>query len=229
MATMSLITRAVNSNLAGGLTVAVLALTLVLGGLGAGLALSGRGESGVSTSTTTATGTNSSSPYVLTLVIATDSIFNSTAADQPAYFIVGPSGLESSAQITLPVNRPIRLVIINYDDGNASLLQPNGNFVTGTSGNTIFVASNDNINSTQGPSGIVVKGGEKVSSVPAETVSHTFTVPTLGINVPVPVSSTVVAYFTISNAGTYNWFCMTPCGDAAMATPGWMTGSLVAS
>lgn len=216
------------SNLVGGLTVAVLALALVLGGFGAGTALS-KGNSVGTTTTSTTTVVNASAPYEITLVIATDSIFNSSAADQPAYFVLGPHGLESAGNIAIPVNRTIQLTIVNYDDGNASFVQPGVNAVSGTTGGTILVASNDNINSTQGASGIVIRGGETTSNVPADSVAHTFSVPSLGLNIPIPLSSTVVATFKVSHAGTFTWYCLTACGDAAMATTGWMTGSLAAS
>ncbi len=217
--------------LIGGLTVAVLAVALVLSGFGAALAVGSGGGTSVATTTVTTTTTNSSSssPFVITLVIATDSIFNSTAADQPAFFVLGQNGLQSSANISLPANRLIKLVIINYDDGNASLVVPADTAVSGTTDGTIFVASNDNINSSQGAGGIDVKGGESVTSVPADQVSHTFSVPSLHLNIPIPVSSTVVAYFTVHQAGSFTWLCETLCGDAAMSTKGWMTGSLVAS
>ncbi|HKT22236.1 MAG TPA: hypothetical protein VJR06_06505 [Nitrososphaerales archaeon] len=224
------------TSLTSGFVVAVLAVALILAGYGGAVAVGGVGTKTVTTTVTTAT-TNSSSasPYVVTMVIATDSIFNLTVQDQPAYFVLGPNGLESSANLTLPANRPIELVIVNYDDGPASLVVPNDNVVSGTSGGSVFVASNDNINSSQGPSGIVLSGGEKVTSVPADNVSHTFTIPSLNLNVPVPASSTVVAYFTIAKAGTYLWFCETACGfgadgtEGAMSAPGWMTGNLVAN
>ncbi len=193
------------------------------------MAVGGGGSVSTATVTSTVTNSTSNSPYVVTLVIATDSIFNSTALDQPAFFVLGPSGLQSSASISLPADRTIKLVIVNYDDGNASLEVPNDNLVSGTSDGHVFLASNDNINSSQGASGIVVKGGESVSSVPADEVAHTFTIPSLNLNIPITVSSTVVAYFTVTHAGTYVWFCETNCGDAAMSTPGWMTGSVVAS
>ena len=220
-----------NSNLASGLTIAVLALALVIGGIGVGIALSGRASGGGTTTTATTTVLNSTAntPYVLTLVIATNNIYNATAGDMPAYYVLGPHGLESSAQINLPANRLIELVIINNDDGNASLVQSGAYQVQGTTGNTIFVASNDNINSSEGPAGISLSGGQTVSSVALANVSHTLSVPSLDLNVPIPTSSTVVAFFTIAQAGNYAWFCMTTCGDAAMATPGWMQGTLAAS
>jgi hypothetical protein len=215
----------------GGLTVAVLAVALILSGFGAAIAVGGIGGKTVSTSTVTTTTTNSSvnSPYVVTLVIATGNTFNKTAGEQPAYYVLGPKGLESSAKISLPAHRLIKLVIVNYDEGNGSLVVPNDNVVSGTSDGTVFVASELNTNSSQGPAGIVVKGGQSFTSVPPEILSHTFTVPSLNLNIPVPLSSTVVAFFTVEKAGTYLWFCYTACGDAAMSTPGWMTGSLAAS
>ncbi len=224
------------TTLIGGLTVAVLAVALVISGFGAALAVGGVGSKVVSTTTVTPT-TNSTaaSPYVVTLVITTNSVFNSTVKDQPAFFVLGPNGLESTAKISLPANRLIKLVIVCYDDGNASLVLPNDNVVSGTTGNSIYVTSNDNVNASQGPSGIVLKGGANLTSVPLSEIAHTFTVPALNLNIPVPLSSTVVAYFKVGQAGSYFWFCETRCGFGpdgtlgAMSSSGWMTGSLVAS
>lgn len=214
----------------------MLAVALVLSGFGVAVAVGGIGAKTVSTTTvTTTSNSTSASPYVITMVITTQSIFNSTVGDQPGIFVLGPKGLESSSSIYLPAHRLIKLVIVNYDDGNASLVIPNDNVASGTTGGSVFVASNDNVNSSQGPSGIVLKGGENLTTVPADVVSHTFTVPSINLNVPVPVSSTVVAYFTVDKSGTYVWFCETTCGfgangtGGAMSAPGWMTGSLVAS
>lgn len=222
------------ASLTGGFVIAVLAAALVLSGFGAAVAVGGIGQKPATTTTVTTTN-SSAAPYTLTLVLTTANTFNSTVGEQPAYYVLGPNGLESSANISLPVNQTIRLVIMNYDDGNASLLIPNDNVVSGTNGGTVFVASNADVNSTQGRSGIIVTGGQTITSVPSADVAHTFTVPALNLNVPVPLSSTVVAYFTISRAGTFIWFCETTCGfgasgtEGAMSTGGWMTGSLVAS
>lgn len=181
------------------------------------------------------TTSQSQGPVALTLVITTNNIYNSTAADQPAFYVLTPNGLESSASISLPANTLIKLTIVNYDDGNASLLDPQYSNVQGTVNGTITYANNDNVNSTQGPNGIVLNGGETVASVPASELAHTFTIPSLHINIPVPLSSTVVAYIKIAQAGTYVWFCETACGSGpagtwgAMDTPGWMTGNLEAT
>ncbi|MDG6986133.1 MAG: hypothetical protein JRM73_05240 [Nitrososphaerota archaeon] len=222
------------TSLTGGFVIAVLAAALVLSGFGAAVAVGGIGQKPATT--TTVTGTNATAaPYTLTLVLTTGNTFNSTVGEQPAYYVLGPNGLESSANISLPVNQTIKLVIMNYDDGNASLVIPNDNVVSGTNGGTVFVASNTNVNSSQGTNGINIVGGQSVTSVPSADLAHTFTVPALNLNVPVPLSSTVVAYFTITKAGTFIWFCETTCGfgtagtAGAMSTAGWMTGSLVAS
>ncbi|HME19643.1 MAG TPA: hypothetical protein VKF15_07910 [Nitrososphaerales archaeon] len=187
------------------------------------------------TLTTTQASSSNQGPYVLTLVLTTGSIYNSTVGDQPAFFVLTPHGLESSANIVLPAGRLIELVIVNYDDGNATLESPQYANVQGTVNGTITYANNDNVNSSQGAKGMVVKGGETVSSVPLGDIAHTFTIPSLGINIPVPVSSTVTAFIKIDKAGTYTWFCETTCGsgdtglEGAMSTPGWMTGDVVVS
>ena len=185
------------------------------------------------TVTKTISGSNSSSPYVLTLVITTGNFFNSTFGDQPAYYVLGPNGLQSSAQIVFPAHREIELVIVNYDDGSANLSSSQYATVAGTLNDQMTVVNNTDVNSTMASSGIQIRGGASVGSLPAADVSHTFTIPSLGINIPVGTSSTEVVYFTLESTGTYTWFCMTACGggpnglEAAMSTPGWMTGSLV--
>jgi len=199
-------------------------------GFGTTVQVSSRGT----TVTTTVSGSNSSEPYVLTLVITTGNFFNSTYGDQPAYYVLGPKGLQSSAQIVVPANRQIELVIVNYDDGSANLSSSQYQNVAGTLNDQMTVVNNTMVNSTMTSSGIQVRGAETLGSLPAAEISHTFTVPSLGINVPVGTSSTEVVYFTVKSPGSYLWLCMTACGggadglSGAMSTPGWMTGSLVA-
>lgn len=190
----------------------------------------------ISTTTTSATATsNSSAPYDLTLVITTNNVYNSTIGEQPAYFVLGPSGLQSSANISLPADRLIRLTIICYDNGTANLTNAQDAVVTGTVNNTVDEVSNDNVNSSQGAAGIQVVGGQTISSLSPDDIAHTFTIPQLGINIPILPSATVTAYFKITQTGTFSWFCMTECGagpsglQGAMTTPGWMTGNLVVS
>ncbi len=211
-------------------------------GYGMGTTMPGSSSPGTSTSTITVTASatssssaNESSPYVLTLVVSTNNIFNSTIGDQPAFYVLGPNGLESAASISLPAHRLIKLVIVDYDEGAANLTLPKYATAAGTQNNSVTVVSNDNVNSSQGAAGILVNGGETASSFNASEIAHTFTIPQLGINIPIAPLSTVVAYFTINQTGTFTWFCQTECGYGArgvlgaMSTPGWMTGNVVAS
>ena len=217
------------------LVVASIGVAASLGFYFATITVASTGTPSTYSTTTTVSGTNSSSPYVLTLAITTDSIYNATVGDQPAYFVFGPNGLTSSANISLPAHQLIKLVIVNYDDGAANLTDSQYANVSGTQNNVETVINNDNVNSSQGASGIQVKGGETVSSVSPDNVAHTFTIPQIGLNLPIPPSSIVTAYFTINQTGTFTWFCFTACGsgdtgmEGAMVTPGWMTGSVTAS
>lgn len=212
------------------LTVASMLLLLAVGiGIGWGFQTTVLPSPGTVTTTTSG---QVQGPYAVTLVITTGSIFNSTTGDQPAFFVLTPDGLKSTANLVLPANTLIKLTIVDYDEGNASLSSNQYVNVEGTVNGTITYANNGNVNSSQGPNGIVLKGGQTVNKVNATEIAHTFTIPTLNINIPVPLSSTVVAYIKIDKAGTYAWFCETACGAGAdgilgaMDTPGWMTGQL---
>lgn len=209
----------------------------MLAGVGVGLVASEKGGFNGGAAVTT-TGGNSSSPYVLTMIVTTNNLFNATTGDQPAFFVVGPSGLESSANITLPAHSLIELVITNYDNGSATLSSPQYASVTGTVSatgavsNTEMVYNNTNINSTAASNNIHLQGSLTASSLPAGDISHTFTVPALNLNVPLETSSTIVAYFMTGSDGSLTWLCEAACGSGpngtsgAMVTPGWMTGVL---
>ena len=83
--------------------------------------------------------------------------------------------------------------------------------------------------------------GKPVRSVGNGQLAHTFTIPSLGINAPLPVASmdgptTVRFTFRAPAApGTYQWLCVTPCGtgpygiSGAMNSNGWMRGHLIVS
>ena len=186
----------------------------------------------------------SSGPYTLTLVITTSNQYNTSTGDQPAFYVLNNGSLQSSAVIRVPADQNILLTIISYDDGAASPLgQPNEPLnatnpgvlslydVTGTVGNVEKVVNDTNVNSSQ-TSSIQVSGGQTVSTIPPLDVSHTFTVSQLGLNVPIPPSSTVITTLYFTQQGTYNWQCNAPCGTGptgwggAMSTQGWMLGTL---
>lgn len=113
------------------------------------------------------------------------------------------------------------LRIVNHDSGTAPLTgaQAGLSRVEGVIGGTESV------------------NGRPLASIPAEEVSHTFTLIGLGVNIPIPPapqggSTTVVARFVASKRGSFLWQCYAPCGSGpnsmggAMASPGWMEGSV---
>lgn len=111
------------------------------------------------------------------------------------------------------------LTITSYDDGPSPL----------PAGMTTY-------DSVQG--GTETVDGRSVTSVPNSNLSHTFTVPQLGLNVAIPAvtsgekSVTVVFTFTATKSGSFIWKCMAPCGSGsdgmggAMAAAGWMRGTI---
>ncbi|MDA8346692.1 MAG: hypothetical protein M0Z66_14665 [Thermaerobacter sp.] len=119
------------------------------------------------------------------------------------------------ATVNLPANADVTLTIKNADDGADAVPAAYGK-VTGTVGNVETVA------------------GKTISSLNATNqVSHTFTISGLGLNIPLPASSTVtVTFHTPSKSGDYTWQCFVPCGTGSdgwggpMVTAGWMTGTV---
>jgi len=207
----------------------------VFAGVGAGFIASqngGFGGIGGTVSQTGANGQNSSSPYVLSMVITTGNTFNSMIGDQPAYYVLGPNGLVSSADITLPANSLIELVITNFDNGGANISAPEYANVMGTTTGSELVYNNTAINSTEGPNGMTLTGSQSVTSLPTSEITHTFTVPGLNLNLPMASDSTIVAYFKTGAAGSFVWLCESACGSGAdgsqgaMITTGWMTGAI---
>lgn len=129
----------------------------------------------------------------------------------------------SPADLTLPKDATVILTIYNYDDGTAPL--NSGSLFANVQGGTETV------------------NGSAVTSIPAANISHTFTVPGLSLNIPIPPAPTpgasgrtptiVTFTFKTTKAGTYTWQCEAPCGTGStgmggpMVTPGYMMGSLV--
>lgn len=111
------------------------------------------------------------------------------------------------ANFTIPSDVNVIVTITNYDNGTNHVPDFSGK-VTGTVGDTALI------------------NGQSVSSISGQNVSHTFTIASLGVNIPLPPSSTVTFTLLIEPAGVYQWHCMAPCDANAMATPGFMEGTL---
>lgn len=58
------------------------------------------------------------------------------------------------------------------------------------------------------------------------SMPHTFTAPSLGLNVSIAPSSTTTFTFTPKSAGSYQYDCQVPCGPYVMSTMGYMEGTV---
>ena len=152
-------------------------------------------------------------PVHVSLVIATPDMLGSD---------VGPAYLPSD--FTIPANSTVTITVTNFDD--ATPLPPQYATATGIIGQlSIQPFDPANPNATA-PS-------TKAASLDPNTgVSHTFTVPSLGLNVPLAPKSKTTFTIHTGKAGTYTWRCMDPCGtgpagwDGAMDAKGYMTGTM---
>jgi hypothetical protein len=125
---------------------------------------------------------------------------------------------------TVPANALVQVQLTCFDSGPAPVPQGYQN-VQGTVGTTM-----DLLAATVGDLSKVP--AQTVSGLPANGVVHTFTVPSLQLNVPVPGTATVRFLLQTGAAGTHPWQCMAACGSGTsgwggpMAAPGYMSGAL---
>lgn len=124
--------------------------------------------------------------------------------------------------LTLPAHSLVTITIINNDAGDTALPQGSPfNVVSGVVGGSAYV------------------DGARYTRLAPDKVAHTFTVPGLGVSVPIPgdipagqKTITVTFSFHTGGAGTYFWQCMDPCGSGStgwggpMTTSGFMKGAL---
>ncbi|MGA9920350.1 MAG: hypothetical protein WBR23_03725 [Candidatus Dormiibacterota bacterium] len=75
----------------------------------------------------------------------------------------------------------------------------------------------------------------RVTALAVGSVSHTFTITALGINVPILGTSTTTFTVLIRKPGNYTWECFDPCGGGTngfgspMGVPGYMMGTVTAT
>jgi len=131
----------------------------------------------------------------------------------------------SPSEIVLPAHALVTMTIVDYDDGSAPVPDPSYLKVSGVVAGRVLLTAND-------PAKPVVKDGA-YSQFTAADVAHTLTVPDLGLNIPVPQSSTVTFMFRTGAPGVYDWRCETACGtgptgwSGAMQTYGYMKGRFI--
>ena len=128
----------------------------------------------------------------------------------PATNGTGP-GLNDN-NITVPAGVSVTFVITNID--TAVLL----NFTGPAS--TDFTVYND---TASGQVASHYVAGQSISNLP---ISHTFTIQSLNINIPIPPDTVITFTYTFAAPGVYKYFCETPCGPG-MALPGYMIGYVI--
>lgn len=130
------------------------------------------------------------------------------------------------SNLSFPAGSTVVLTIVNYDDGTAPLSASSPYGHVWGSDPTFGVVSG----------GTETVDGKSVTEIPNNEISHTFTIPGLLINVPIPAvqsgqkTTTVVYTFKVSKTGRFTWQCEAPCGTGstgmggAMNQDGWMQG-----
>jgi hypothetical protein len=133
------------------------------------------------------------------------------------------------SDFTLPANSTVLITITNFDDATAL---PKGSeqyaTVSGTVGNAARITpiKAGDPNGSGGPTRVV-------TALDPANVSHTFTIPALGINVPIAPRARETFVLHTGAPGHYLWRCFDPCGADPMgwgtamgAKSGFMQGTL---
>jgi len=119
------------------------------------------------------------------------------------------TGAAPNNNITVTHGVPIKFVISNID---TAVLQ---NFTSQVS--VPFTIYND---TNSGQVALQYTQGETISKM---AISHTFAIPDLQVNIPIPPDTMIVFTYTFSTPGVYTYLCTTPCG-AGMGLAGYMLG-----
>lgn len=128
----------------------------------------------------------------------------------------------SPANLVVPANSLVTVTIRDYDLGDTPM--PQYSPFTKVQGTASATATAD---------------GRQYSILAPDKIAHTFTIPQLGVNVPLPgdamngqAYNTVIFTFHTGAAGTYTFRCFDPCGTGPMGmmgpmmTQGYMLGTL---
>lgn len=135
----------------------------------------------------------------------------------------------------VPAHALITVIIHNYDS-QTLLRNPYFSQVSGTVGGTASCAATSDAQLTSSQASFC--NGSPYQVMPLDMTSHTFTIPSLGVSVPVGGIGgdgskgyiTIKFTFRTGGKGTFRWQCMVPCGagmfgfGGPMSQLGYMNG-----
>lgn len=138
----------------------------------------------------------------------------------------GPAYLPSS--MTVPAYAEVTVTVANFD-GNTPLVGAATKYARATG---IPGQFSSRVLDPANPNAASKSPARYSMSIDPALVSHTFTVASLGLNVPICGNCQTTFTFYASAPGHYTWRCMDPCGtgssgwEGAMARDGYMSGQL---
>jgi hypothetical protein len=203
---------------------AVLFVGILLVGLGAGWVggsmNSSAAQTPVAQTTSVSLPVESASSKVINLDIIPDwggstydafiipSYANGTAPPRDANAGPGPN----NNNVTIPLGIQVTFVITNLD---SAVLQ---NY-TGHASVEFTIYNNTD-------SGQVASHFSQGQAITALQISHTFTLPGVNIDIPIPPDTIVAFTYTFTAPGVYEYKCDTPCGPG-MGLAGYMIGYVI--
>ncbi len=128
----------------------------------------------------------------------------------PATNTTGPGPNDNN--ITVSAGTAIKFVVTSWDNAI------NQNLTAQAS--TPFTAYNDTA------SGQVASAYSQGQSFVAMGIGHTFSIPQMGVNIPIPPTTAVVFTLTFAKPGVYMYTCDSPCGPG-MGLVGYMEGYII--
>jgi len=139
---------------------------------------------------------------------------------------VGPAVLPSHA--TVPAFSEVTVTILNFDDATPLT----GSYTRYATATSIHGSVSSQPIQRTNPNAVGPAPAQTNTAVDPNLVSHTFTIPSLNLNVPILATSRTTFSFYTGAAGTFEWHCQDPCGtgpsgwSGAMSTLGYMGGEL---
>jgi len=173
------------------------------------------------------------------------------------YFVAGviiAFGIGAGLVLALPATTPMAPAgptPVSYENLSININPNNGwpqyspaNFTVPTGLVVFRITDNDSpanwsgcpcvVTGTQGSTEEV--NGTPTHVVPSDNVAHTFNVPRLGLSIYSPGQSVVQFTVDLVNPGSFEWFCIAPCGAGTdpydtppMGVAGFMTGTITIS